>query len=360
MKIDKVDKNLIVNTEIQEENIAFYDVKNDPFKIYGLYNPQKEDVFKRMPSDIAKATSEGVYILHTNTAGGRVRFKTDSEYVAISVKVRDIHLMSHMALAGISGFDMYVKDENGYKCEKTFFPCPNGVTSPLETEKRGGYEGIYHFGERKMRDITLNFPLYNDVQGLFVGVEENAEILEGDLYKYDKPIVCYGSSITQGGCASRPGNAYSNILSRMFDADVYNLGFSGSAEAEDVMADYIAGLDMKVFIYDYDYNAPSDEHLKNTHEKMFKKIREKNPDLPVIMISRPDYHYSEKRENRRAIIKTTYQNALDAGDKNVYFINGSEFFAECGDSATVDNCHPNDLGFMCMAKRIAEVLKEIL
>lgn len=360
MKIDRVDKNLLVKTEIEEENIAFYDVKNEPFKIYGLYNPQKEDVFKRMPSDVAKATSEGVFILHTNTAGGRVRFKTDSEYVAISVKVRDIHLMAHMALAGISGFDMYVKDENGYRCEKTFFPCEGGSRGPLKTEEKGGYEGIFHFGERKMRDITLNFPLYNDVQGLYVGVQKDAQILEGDSYKYDKPIVCYGSSITQGGCASRPGNAYSNILSRILDADVYNLGFSGSAEAEDVMADYIAGLDMKVFIYDYDHNAPNVEYLENTHEKMFKRIREKNPELPIVMVSRPQYHYTEDREKRREIIKTTYQNALSAGDKNVYFVNGTEFFKDCGDSATVDNCHPNDLGFMYMARKLYDVLKDIV
>ncbi len=360
MKLDKIDKNLAVSTEISEKDVAFYDVKQAPFKLYGLYNPKEENVFKRLPSSVAKATSEGVYVLHTNTAGGRLRFKTDSEYVAISVKIKDIHLMTHMALAGIAGFDMYVKDENGYTCHKTFMPCEGGSHGPIKAEEKGGYEGVHHFGDKKMRDITLNFPLYNDVQGLYIGVQKDAQILEGDSYKYDKPIVCYGSSITQGGCASRPGNAYSNILSRMLDADVYNLGFSGSAEGEDAIADYIAGLDMKVFIYDYDYNAPSDEHLKNTHEKMFKKIREKNPELPVIMVSRPDYHYSEKREIRREIIKTTYQNALSAGDKNVYFVNGTEFFKDCGDSATVDNCHPNDLGFMYMARKLYDVLKDVV
>jgi len=360
MGIEKVDKNLVVSTTIEEKDVVFYDVKKSPFKIYGLYNPQNEEVFKRMPTNVAKATSEGVDILHTNTAGGRVRFKTDSEYIAISVKLHDIHLMAHMALCGISGFDMYEKNENGYTCHKTFMPCVGGSGGPRQIEEKGGYDGVYHFGERKMRDITLNFPLYNDVDDLYIGVEEGAQILEGDVYKYDKPIVCYGSSITQGGCASRPGNAYSNMLSRMFDADVYNLGFSGSARAEDAIADYIAGLDMKVFIYDYDHNAPNAEHLENTHEKMFKKIRENNPDLPIIIVSRPQYHYTEDREIRRRIIMKTYQNALDAGDKNVYFINGTEFFSECGDSATVDNCHPNDLGFMYMAKGIGKVLKEIL
>ena len=117
---------------------------------------------------------------------------------------------------------------------------------------------------------------------------------------------------------------------------------------------------MKLFIYDYDHNAPNDVRLKETHEKMFKKIREKNPDLPIVIVSRPQWDYSEQRELRREVIKTTYKNALDSGDKNVYFVNGSEFFEGYGNDATVDGCHPNDLGFMCMAKKLYEVISQIL
>jgi len=360
MGLDKIDRNLLVSTEVEEKDVVFYDVRKEPFRIYGLYNPKNEPVFKRLPSDVAKNTSEGVFELHTNTAGARVRFRTDSEYIAISVKTNGICIMPHMTLAGSAGLDLYIKEESNYVCAKTFMPCKWGSASLVKAEENGGFGGVHHFGNNEMKEVILNLSLYNNVESLFVGVQEGAQIFEAEPYKYDKPIVCYGSSITQGGCASRPGNAYSNILSRMLDADVYNLGFSGSAEGEDAIADYIAGLDMKVFIYDYDYNAPSDEHLKNTHEKMFKKIREKNPGLPVIMVSRPDYHYSEKREIRREIIKTTYQNALSAGDKNVYFVNGSEFFSGYGNDATVDNTHPNDLGFMLMAKKLYDVLKDII
>lgn len=360
MELDKLDKNLFVSTGIAEEDVVFYDVRKKPFKLYGLYNPAEEEVFKRMPSDVAKNTNEGVFGLHTNTAGARVRFKTDSEYIAISAKTNGICIMPHMTLAGIAGFDMYIKEESGYVCAKTFMPCSSGVEKLAEADKKGGYGGVHHFGESKMRDITINFPLYNNVESLFIGVQEGSAVLEGDPYKYDKPVVCYGSSITQGGCASRPGNAYSNMLSRMLDADVYNLGFSGSAKGEDAIADYIAGMDMKIFVYDYDYNAPSAEHLDNTHERMFRKIREENPDLPVVIVSRPQYHYTEEREKRREIIKRTYQNALSEGDRNVYFVNGTEFFDGCGNDATVDNTHPNDIGFMLMAKKLYGVLKDII
>lgn len=360
MGIEKVDKNLAVSEKIDAKDVVFYDVRKKPFKIYGLYKPETEEVFKRLPDTVAKETSEGVEILYTNTAGARVRFKTNSEYIAISAKQGDtICLMSHMAFCGSTGFDMYSKENGKYTHEFTYMPW-TGVEGGIKVRDNKGFDGIYHFGSSEMRDITINFPLYNNVEDLYIGVSENAEILEGDEYFCDKPALCYGSSITQGGCASRPGNAYSNILSRMFDIDFYNLGFSGSARGEEAMAHFIADMDLKLFVYDYDHNAPTVEHLEATHEKFFKIIRSKNPDLPVIMITRPQFYKDENREMRKEVVYTTYKNALNNGDKNVYFIDGSKFFDECGDGATVDKCHPNDLGFHYMALGIAEVMKEIL
>jgi len=213
---------------------------------------------------------------------------------------------------------------------------------------------------REKREITINFPLYSNVRDLYIGLQEDAITEEAKPYKSDKPIVYYGSSITQGGCASRPGMSYQAIVSRSIDYDYINLGFSGNAKAEDEMIDYIKNLEMSVFVYDYDHNSPSVEHLSSTHEKMFKAIREKHPDLPVIMMPRPKHYLSDVEKERRRIVETTYKNALAAGDKNVYYISNEELTEMCKGEGTVDNAHPTDFGFASMAKPIIKVLKTIL
>jgi hypothetical protein len=147
------------------------------------------------------------------------------------------------------------------------------------------------------------------------------------------------------------------MLCRAVDAPQINLGFSGNAKGEIALAEAIAGLDLAAFVYDYDYNAPSATHLARTHEPFFLKIREKNPALPIIMMSK----CSGPDAKRRDIIKNTYQNAIDRGDRNVYFIDGSELFGEPGkDYCTVDGCHPNDLGFYQMYLRVLPVLRQAL
>ena len=204
-------------------------------------------------------------------------------------------------------------------------------------------------------------PLYGGIKSIYIGVDRNSKIEPPAEYRVSKPVVYYGSSITQGGCASRPGMAYQAIISRRLDCDFLNLGFAGNAKAEQEMVDYITGLDMSLFVMDYDHNAPTVEHLSATHEKMFKQIRLAHPELPILMMSRPKYYLVEDERIRLEIVKATYDNAVAAGDKNVFFINGSTLMnSEIKDNGTVDGCHPTDLGFFSMAQRIIPVMKEIL
>ena len=141
---------------------------------------------------------------------------------------------------------------------------------------------------------------------LELGLDTGAAIRPAPSYP-NKKVVFYGSSITQGACASRPGNSYEAMVARRFGFDYVNLGFSGNAKGEDTMAAYIAGLDMDVFVYDYDHNAPTLEHLAKTHEPFFNIIREKRPDLPVVMISRPSSGWLsvETDEMRRDVVLQT-------------------------------------------------------
>lgn len=347
--ITDIDKNFIVETNIQREGMRFYDAENDPFRIYGVF--KENGIFVRLPAAVAKEVNEGVNDLNRHTCGGRIRFKTTSPYVGIVAKMHYVFKMPHFPLTGSAGFDIYVKEENEHVHMGSFRPVWD-ISDTLEN--------LIDLGATKMREITIHFPLYAGVKSVYIALDENAEVLEPIPYKYEKPVVYYGSSITQGGCASRPGNAYQSMISRRLDCDHVNLGFSGSARGEESMAEYISGLDMSAFVYDYDHNAPTTEHLRDTHERMFKIIREKNPELPIIIMPRPRMGTHPEEIARFEVIKATYDNAVAAGDKNVYLIDGPTLCQLCGTEGTVDTCHPNDWGFASMAKAVGDVLEGIL
>lgn len=357
MKIEELDKNFAVK-EFNRDDVVFYDVRKEPFQLYGLYAPLKESVFRRMPASVAEKVSPGVAALSQNTSGGRVRFKTNSPYIAIRAEMPSTVPMSHMPPTGQASFSIYFNKNGRSTYYRTYKPPYNkllwgeGVTDFVE---------FFDTPEENMRDVTIYFPLYADVTNLYIGLKDDAVLLPGDTYKREKPVVFYGSSITQGGCASQPGNAYPAFLSRRFDCDFVNLGFSGNAKAEDAMIDYICGLDMSVFVYDYDHNAPSVEHLKNTHEKMFRAIRDSHPDLPIIIMSAPNFDTNRAHfAPRRQVIFETYAHAMAEGDKNVYFIDGERLFGgDCRDGCTVDGCHPNDLGFYRMADTVGATMEII-
>ncbi len=351
--ITKIDKNFAVQPVKAGDETVFFNCLEEPFKVYGLMFPENEnDVFHRMPYEVAKDVNEGVATLNHHSAGGRVKFRTNSPYIIIRVKEPAIYRAPHFTLCGSAGFDLY-KDVDGEVMYVSSFMPPNDM--------QDGYEAKRETGISEETDITIHFPLYSRVKSLEIGIAVGSTLKPAADYKYDVPVVYYGSSITQGGCASRPGMAYQNIISRELDCDHINLGFSGSARGEDVIAEYIANLKMSVFVYDYDHNAPSVEHLQNTHSRMFKIIRKKQPDLPIVMVSAPNGRPNPNQKLRRDVIKATYDEAVANGDRNVWFIDGSEMMRfKGGNEATVDNCHPTDLGFRRMADVIGDTVKEIL
>ena len=341
--ISKIDQNFEVKSTIVRDGLCFYDARALPFVISGLmFNGE---VFHRMPSEIADNVSERVKILNYQTAGGRVRFKTDSKTVAIEVKYNGVSKMPHFAFSGSIGFDLYA--DNVYV--NTYMPS-TGVTDTLESK-------LTIEGESKMREITINFPLYSGVGEMLIGLDEGAMIEAPTPYINEKPVVYYGSSITQGGCASRPGTCYQAYVSREFNLDYVNLGFAGAAKAEDLMIEYIKGLDMSIFVYDYDHNASTIDYLIATHQKMFCAIRETHPTIPIIIMSRPKANRNEDDQRRLEIIKATYEQAKSGGDENVYFLGGDELTALCGNEGTVDNCHPTDFGFASMAHALISLIK---
>lgn len=347
--IGEIDKNFEVCCQIQKNDMVLYHALEAPFQIYGLLHDGER--FRRMQKTVAESVSAGVAELSANTAGGRLRLVTDSPYVVLSAQMDGIVKMSHMPLTGSTGFDLYADDGTGEKYYGTFVP-------PFDIEK--GYDSEIRLPGKKMRSITIHFPLYCNVKYLHIGLSDTAVLQEAAGYKYQKPVVYYGSSITQGGCASRPGNSYQSFISRSLDVDHINLGFSGNAKAEEEMIRYISELEMSVFVCDYDHNAPDVEHLQKTHLPLYRIFRSAQPTTPIIFISAPVTTNERDCKRRRSVIYETYDIAKSEGDVNVAFIDGETLYDGESSSCTVDNTHPNDLGFYRMAKRIEKEISAFL
>lgn len=347
-----VDKAMRVESFSGETDVIFHNVRKSPFEIYGLYNPKKEKVFKRLPDSIGLSVNEGVEALYTNTAGGRVRFSTDSPYIVIKAEMYALGKMSHFSLTGSCGFDLYIDEENG---ESHFY---NVFKPPFHAQD--GYKSILYFKTKALRHITINFPTYSNVNNLYVGLSKDSVLGKGLKYSKKEPVVYYGSSITQGGCASRPGNTYESVVSRRLNVDHINLGFSGSGRGEENIAEYISSLSMSAFVLDYDHNSPHVSHLSDTHYSFYRKVREKHPSIPIIIMSKSDFLLDyQTNVKRRKVIFDTYTRAIDEGDENVYFIDGESVFrGQYEDMCTVDGTHPNDLGFALMADAVESTLRK--
>ena len=230
-----LDKNFEVISGINKDGFDFYDAKN--FDVYGMKSNNGE--FYRMNPVDARKISENVFEIASETAGGRVCFATDSPEIAILVEFNKTAKLSSYPFSATMGFDIYSNE----RFVGVFVPPFDAVES---------YESVIKspFDDGNMHEYTVNFPICSSVKQLLIGITRGSVITHGKHYKMEKPVVFYGSSTTQGACASRPGNTYENIISRALDCDYINLGFAGNALGEEDMARYISKLDMSAFVYE--------------------------------------------------------------------------------------------------------------
>lgn len=356
MDISKIDKNFAAGEFHDDGESRYYAIPCAPFDLYGVFYEKATERFVRMPSDIADKVNDGVAYLNSNSAGGRIRFSTNSQSITLVVKYNALSESRNMPLAGSSGFLLLEETESGFVHIQTF----SSMNSVFGEDNKVGFSQSCRLNGGEIKNYILFLPLYNDVKSLTIGLDKTAVVSHGANYADIKPILYYGSSITQGGCASRPDNCYQAIISKRNNVDYINLGFSGNGKAEPIMCDYLAGIDCSVFVCDYDHNAPDADYLEKTHYALYKTFRTKQTDTPIVFITRPDIEHDRLWIKRRKIIKDTYVRALSEGDKNVYFIDGSKFFGKERNACTVDGCHPNDLGFYKMAAKIGAVLDKII
>lgn len=342
-KIEELDKNFAA--VVPTGDYLYRSIWNIPMVVVEGLHP---GTFCRMDPEVLPEMSEGVQALAWHTSGACVRFRAKCRKFGIRMTLRSGDDMGHMPRTGISGLDVYV----GLGSESRFVQStrPEYGKTLVETEV------ILPAGED---EVTLWLPLYNGLTDLQLGFYEGEEPVSPMPHRRGKALF-YGSSITQGGCASRTGNSHVNMLARMLDCGIHNLGFSGNGKGEPEMADYIASLDFDVLVLEYDHNAPTAAYLKETHLPFLQRILKGHPDLPVLLVSKPDFGRNAEDSVRREIIRDSYKWMKDRGMRAI-FIDGARLFnGPMADGCTVDGCHPNDLGFYRMATMMYPAVKELL
>lgn len=357
-----MDEFVFTKPQTLHEDMVVYDGRKAPFSLHGLYKPEDPGIFCRMPREVAENTSKRVALLYTNTAGARLRFATDSAYISVGAILPPMEFSSprNGAFAGGNAccFDFYA---DGAHCRVLWHEglIQRGSVISFDIPD-GKYEAGITFSKRKMREITLCFPTFVNISEIYIGLEKDCALTCAKPYRNEKPVVFYGSSITQGACASRSGNNYENLLSRRLQLDYLNLGFAGACRAEPAVIDYLCSLEMSVLVFDYDHNAKSVEYLRQTHLPALRKLRAAHPDIPFVVLSRPDQDTGEADTVARArLIEENCRILQQEGDAPVHFINGIDIFhSHDKDMMTVDGTHPTDLGFYCMAQALQNVLEQ--
>ncbi len=348
-KNEMLDRSMIGDFEIE-----WHDISKKPFDIHGFYENGELPPYRRMPLDIPMELASKE--LMSESTGGRVRFSTDSPYIAVRAKFSWIGRAPHYTLTGAGGFDLYIDGEFGSRFVQNF-----GMAYNI----KDGYEQVIALDGERMRSLTVNFPIRAIVESVEIGLKPGAGLDSPRRYRDIEPITFYGSSIVHGVTASRPGCTYPSIIARELNVDFRNIGLAGCAKGEPELAKWLSTLPTSVFVCDYDHNTNSTQHLKETHYRFYEIYREKNPDVPYIMVTAPDYwprvNSWDSLLGHRDVIMTSYLNARAQGDRNVYFIDGMSFNVGAHQYETsVDSIHPNDAGYVRMADGIGAIIRHAL
>jgi lysophospholipase L1-like esterase len=312
--------------------------------------------YDRLPAKAEHVVRPPVWSLSHQSAGMMTRFDTDATDIHVRYKLTSANLaMAHMPATGVSGIDLYAHDENG-KPRWVAVNRPSGgpdIKSALAT-------GI----DPGLRRFSAYLPLYNGVDKLEIGVPAAAEFT-GVTPRIEKPLVFWGTSITHGACASRPGMPHPAILGRRLNMPVINLGFSGNGRMEIEVAALISEIDAAAFVVDCLPNTTAPDVAERT-EPLVQKLRDVRPDTPIVLVEDRTYGNAwirkssrERHRDSRAALLRAYDNLIESGVRNLHYLRGAELLGD-DDEATTDGSHPNDLGFMRQADAFEPLLRKAL
>lgn len=342
-----------LHAQTEGENFKWVDIKT--LGVEGKGWEDATNYFGRLPAKAEATVPPPVWRLSKHTSGMYVRFKTDASSLKVRWNLTGKNLsMTHFAATGVSGVDLYVNTG-----EKNWHWLSVGRPEKFPDNEATFFEGV----EAKEREYLLYLPLYNGIESLMIGVPGEADLRVAET-DGKKPIVFYGTSITQGGCASRPGMSTTAILSRMLDREIINLGFSGSGKMEPELAHLLAELDPSIYYLDCLPNM-TPEQVSERVGPFVKILRERHPLTPIVLAEGVTYDnafFIDSRNRRnvdsRKVLREAYENLLKDGVQNIFYQIGEGQLGFDGEG-TVDGTHPTDLGFWRQAQAYFPLLASI-
>lgn len=344
--------------DAQSPSLLWLPITSPHFEVDGLpWFAENEGELSRLPIKRKGSYRKAVWDLAQQPSGGRIRFTTNSTALAIRLEYPHGPNMMNMQAFGQTGVDLYL--HNVYA----------GTAIAGRDSKPGlvQYHSFYKDQPRMEREITFYLPLYAPVKVLGIGIDAEAEVKAPSHFTLQKPIVFYGTSITQGGCASRSGLSYQAILGRALNIDFINLGFSGNGIGEPEIAHAVASLDAAAFVLDFAHNNPTFESFEQAYGPFIATIRKAHPQTPILLMT-PIYDarmelwaHLPLLDEMRALIRQVAAQRIAAGDTNLQVVEGTDLLGPSDGDSLVDGTHPNDLGLKAMAQgleaRIAKVLR---
>ncbi len=313
--------------------------------------------FRRLPDRAADALPLGVQHLSRCPAGVYLSFLTDSRRIAVKATVNNPEQMCHMPRAGSHGVELYVRD--GFRWHPAAVAYPDEGSTLLESELVSALSS-------DLREYRLYLPLYRELLTLALGIDRDAKIRPRPPAAGEKPILFYGSSITQGACAGTAGAESTAMLGRMLDVETVNFGFSGGARGEPAIARLIAELDVELFVLDFMPNCPSGEFLAERLPVFVDILRESRATVPIVLVTQPNYNGALldreiylRIQNKRDAMLHFYAARRAAGDQRLHLIDGFGLSPAGLSGQYVDGVHPTSRGFAVIAERFAPQLTPI-
>ena len=343
-------------TIVKADGMKWIDGRDLP--IEGRAFDDVDRYYDRLPSGVTTNVNAGVRAMKSHTAGMQFRFRTDSRKLTfVWTNTSMTCQMDNMPLTGNSAIDVYRQE-------------PNGIWRYVTTGRIGKLEK----GGRLVVDwpsraaCLVNLPLYNGIASFSLGVDAAAKIeaLPPRKSGIERPVVFYGTSITQGGCATRPGMAFASIVGRDLDVPIVNLGFSGSGWMELEMASHLARIDASCYVLDCLWNMSmaaggggrKGRNVDENYEPFVRALRAKRPGVPIVMAEMCDVRCKGPSAEDR-FIRALYEKLVAEGWKDLVYLPKVDMYVGDGEG-TVDGVHPNDWGMMSMAKAFGEAVREAL
>ncbi len=340
------------HSNINQNKVKYYGRSYFLTEGTAIPDSEKESPYDRLPASYKNRVREAVWSLSKNSAGISIRFLTNSTSVSVKYELLNNATMNHMAETGIKGIDLYFLSENGWQYVNT--ARPTGKTNEVT---------LINNMFPVQREFKMYLPLYDGVTKLEVGVDSLSKISKPEKNRH-KPVIFYGTSITQGGCASRPGMAHTNIISRKLGTDCINLGFSGNGRMEKPVAELISGIDALFYVIECTENMTPEE-INSNEIPLVETIRKKRPSTPIILVNCMTYERSYLDTKNLESLKLTndmcdkvFREMTKKGIKKIYFIDKEGSIGN-DHEGTVDGTHYTDLGFMRYADFLIAKFKQL-